>query len=233
MADTGMPGGRTAGGNSARRRARPWSARWPRRPAAGAFVSVNHPKPFGPAWEYPEVRAFHAVEVWNGLWPRLNSQALAFWEARLRAGMHLVAVGGSDTHNLRTADPDPRHSAGLGTPTTWVQVGRDPDAAAILGALRAGRTFVSSSPSGPQLYLEPGGAGVSVAVRGAAGLTLVVLGDAGAIGAAAVPAGLAGEEEWSFTVRVPRGTAYIRAQLVVENGDLAALTSPLWWPAAD
>lgn len=197
--------------------------------AAGAFVSVNHPKPFGPAWEYPEVRAFHAVEVWNGLWPRLNSQALAFWEARLRAGMHLVAVGGSDTHNLRTADPDPRHATGLGTPTTWVQAGPRRDAAAILDALKAGRTFISSSPSGPQLYLEPEGDGVGVAVRGAAGLTLVVLGDTGAIGAAAVPAGLPGDEEWSLRVVVPRGTAYVRAQLVLPNGDLAALTSPLWW----
>ncbi|GAC1695693.1 MAG: hypothetical protein NVS9B6_01720 [Candidatus Limnocylindrales bacterium] len=198
---------------------------------AGAFVSVNHPKPFGPAWEYPEVRSFHAVEVWNGLWPRLNSQALAFWEARLRAGMRLVAVGGSDTHNLRSADPDPRHSTGLGAPTTWVQAGPHPDAAAILAALRAGRTFVSASPSGPQLYLEPGGDGVTAAIRGGAGLALVVLTEGGAVGAAAVPAGIAPGEEWSFTVRVPRGTAYLRAQLVAANGDLAALTSPLWWPS--
>jgi len=220
-----------------------WDFRTPEGPAvehamaeaaeAGAFVSVNHPKPFGPAWEYPAVRSFHAVEVWNGLWPRLNSLALAFWDARLRAGMHLVAVGGSDTHNLRSADPDPRHSTGLGAPTTWVHAGTDPDAAAILAALRAGHSFVSSSPSGPQLYLEPGGDGVLVSVRGGAGLALVVLSEAGAIGAAAVPLGLAADEEWSSTVRVPRGTAYVRAQLIAETGDLAALTSPVWWPAAD
>jgi len=146
--------------------------------------------------------------------------------------MHLVAVGGSDTHNLRSADPDPRHATGLGTPTTWVEAGPEPDAAAILAALRAGRTFVSSSPSGPQLYLEPGGNGVRAAVRGAAGLTLVVLGDAGAIGAAAVPATLPGDEEWALdSLAVPRGTAYVRAQLIAPAGDLAALTSPLWWPA--
>jgi len=219
-----------------------WDFRTPEGPAveramaeaasAGAFVSVNHPKPFGPPWEYPDVRSFHAVEVWNGLWPRLNSVALAFWESRLRAGMHLVAVGGSDTHNLRAADPDPRHAPGLGTPTTWVQAGPRPDRGAILAALRAGRTFVSASPSGPQLYLEPGGDGVTVGVRGGAGLALVVLGDAGAIGAAAVPAELAGADEWSTSVAVPRGTAYVRAQLVAPTGDLAALTSPLWWPAS-
>ena len=220
-----------------------WDFRTPEGPAveramaeaaeAGAFVSVNHPKPFGPAWEYPEVRSFHAVEVWNGLWPRLNSQALAFWEARLRAGMHLAAVGGSDTHNLRSADPDPRHSTGLGAPTTWVEAGPDPDAAAILAALRAGRTFISSSPAGPQLYLDRVGDGVLVSVRGGAGLALIVLSDAGAIGAGAVPPGLRPDEEWTLRVAVPRGTAYVRAQLVAATGDLAALTNPIWWQEAD
>ena len=41
---------------------------------AGAFVSVNHPKPFGPAWEYDTVGAAHAIEVWNGPWAGLNSR---------------------------------------------------------------------------------------------------------------------------------------------------------------
>lgn len=191
--------------------------------AAGAFVSVNHPKPFGPAWEYPEVRSFQGVEVWNGSWSRLNSIALAFWEARLRAGHRLVAVGGSDTHTLRSTDPDPRHPPGLGTPTTWLNAGDRPDARAVLEALRAGRTFVSDSPSGPQLYLEPGGRGVNVTVRHGAGTALVVVGDHGTIAAAPV-----GPEEWTTSVAVPRDTAYVRAQLVAENGAVRALTSPHW-----
>lgn len=194
---------------------------------AGAFVSVNHPKPFGPPWEYDRVRSMHAVEVWNGPWARLNSFALGFWEARLRAGQRLVAVGGSDTHILRTRDPDPRHAQALGMPTTWVQAGPRADAAAILEAMRAGRTFVSASPAGPQLYLEPGGRGVEVTVLGGMGATLVVLGDHGAIDAAAVES-----EGWSTTFAVPRATAYVRAQLVASNGELLALTSPLWWPTA-
>ena len=28
----------------------------------------------------------------------------------------------------------------------------------------------------------------------------------------------------------PRATTYVRAQLVASNGELKALTSPLWWP---
>ena len=194
---------------------------------AGAFVSVNHPKPFGPAWEYPAVRSFQAVEVWNGSWSRLNSIALAFWETRLRAGRRLVAVGGSDTHTLRSVDADLRHAPGLGTPTTWVHAGDRPDTDAVLGALRAGRTFISDSPAGPQLYLEPGGRGANVTVRDGAGTALVLVGEHGTIAAAAV-----GPDEWTTSIAIPRDTAYVRAQLVAENGDLRALTSPLWWRPA-
>ncbi len=191
---------------------------------AGAFVSINHPKPFGPAWEYDDIRSMHAVEVWNGPWAGLNAVALSFWEARLRAGQRLVAVGGSDTHILRSRDREPRHADQLGTPTTWVQAGPGGDAAAILEAMRAGRTFVSASPAGPQLYLETGGRGVDVEVGGGMGATLVVLGDGEAIGAVAVDS-----EEFSPTFAVPRTSKYVRAQLVASNGDLLALTSPLWW----
>jgi hypothetical protein len=195
---------------------------------AGAFVSVNHPKAFGPPWEYPDVRSFHAVEVWNGPWERANAQALAFWDARLRSGMRLVAVGGSDTHILRGADPDPRHSPRLGAPTTWIAAGARPDAAALVGALRQGRTFVSASPAGPQLYLDPAGDGVIASVRGDGAATLVLIGDAGPIATAAIPSGIPPGDEWSHRAAVPRGSAYVRAEVHASSGDMLALTSPLW-----
>jgi hypothetical protein len=191
---------------------------------AGAFVSVNHPKPFGPPWEYPDIRSFHAVEVWNGPWDRLNSYALSFWESHLRAGQRLVAVGGSDTHVLRSQDPDQRHAQALGMPTTWVEAGPSPDAQAILDGLRGGRTFVSASPAGPQLYLDRARTGIEVTARDADGAALVILGDRGTIAAEASQAGL-----WSTSVRVPTGTTYVRAQLVGPHGDVQALTSPMWW----
>ena len=191
--------------------------------AAGAFVSVNHPKPFGPPWEYDGLGSFRAVEVWNGPWGGLNGFALAFWESRLRAGERLVAVGGSDTHVLRSNDLDSRHAQVLGSPTTWVETGLNPDAQAVLEGLRAGRTFVSASPAGPQLYLDRDRNGIEATVRDAAGAALVVIGDHGAIAAEASRPGT-----WSMTARVPRGLTYVRAQLVLPNGDLQALTSPLW-----
>ena len=191
---------------------------------AGAFVSINHPKPFGPPWEYEGVQSFHAIEVWNGPWGRLNASALSFWESRLRVGQRVVAVGGSDTHVLRAQDPDPRHAQALGMPTTWVEAGPTPDARAILEGLRRGRTFVSASPAGPQLYLDRAGDRIDVTVRDAEGAALVILGDEGVIAAEAAGAGT-----WSTTAGVPDGATYVRAQLVGPHGDLLALTSPVWW----
>ena len=192
--------------------------------AAGAFVSINHPKPFGPAWEYDTVGAAHAVEVWNGPWTGFNSIAVAFWEARLRAGQRLTAVGGSDTHKLRSIDSDARHAPGLGRPTTWVETGPRPDAAAILRGLRAGRTFVSASPNGPQLYLDRVGDELAVDIRGGRGTALLLIGDRGVIGAHAVVS-----DDETKTVAVPGPTTYIRAQLVDSGGEVKALTSPIWF----
>jgi hypothetical protein len=166
----------------------------------------------------------HAVEVWNGPWARFNAIAVDFWEQRLRRGQRLVAVGGSDTHFLRRQSSDPLRKQALGMPTTWVQAGAGADARSIIEAMRAGRTFVTAGPAGPQLYLEPKGHGVEVSVCGGAGRTLAVLGDKGAIGAAAVES-----DDWSTTVAVPRGSSYLRAQLATANGELEALTSAMWW----
>ena len=192
--------------------------------ASGAFVSVNHPKPYGPAWEFRTIGPAHAIEVWNGPWSRFNAAAVDFWQQRLRLGQRLVAVGGSDMHVLRRHNPDPLHTQALGMPTTWVEAGPDGGAAAILDAMRAGRTFVSAGPAGPQVYLEPRGHEVEVSVCGGAKRTLAVLGDQGAIAAAAVDS-----DDWSTTVAVPRASRYVRAQLVASTGELEALTSAVWW----
>ncbi|MGH2797503.1 MAG: CehA/McbA family metallohydrolase [Thermoleophilaceae bacterium] len=192
---------------------------------AGALVSVCHPKPLGPPWDY-EGGAFHAVEVWNGPWLRLNTVALAFWEERLRRGERITALGGSDTHRLRSLDPDPRHAAALGTPTTWVEVDEDARPAQILVALREGRSFVSASPRGPQLYCEPHPARtghVQVQAVGASGSALLLVSQATLVMAAAVDA-----DEWDGSFTVPTGTKYLRAQLVDASGTVLALSNPVW-----
>jgi hypothetical protein len=190
---------------------------------AGAIVSVNHPKPFGPAWEYGTVGRAHGIEVWNGPWGLLNLASLEFWDARLRAGQRLAALGGSDTHILRGVDPDPRHAPKLGCPTTWVEAGPRPDAAAILTAIRGRRTFVSASPAGPQLYLDRPGRDGSVRVVDGAGCGLLLISDRGIVASAAVDSA-----DWSKTFALHASDLYHRAQLVRPNGAVAAVTSPVW-----
>ena len=191
---------------------------------SGAFVSVNHPKPYGPAWDYDTVGAADAIEVWNGPWAGLNSRSLAFWEQLLRAGRRLIAVGGSDTHVLRGEDRDPRHAAALGTPTTWVRAGPEPDAQAIVRGLRSGQTFVSASPRGPQLYLDHrDGADLAVTVVGAGGAALAVIDDRGTFFASAVDS-----DDWSTTCSPRARASYVRAQVVDPSGDVLVLTSAVW-----
>lgn len=203
--------------------------------ASGALVSVNHPKPFGPPWEYPNAGGYGAIEVWNGEWLRLNGVSLAWWEAQLREGARLVALGGSDTHRLKSPHPDPRHAPRLGCPTTWVQVGEDRTAAGVLAGLKAGRVFISAGPAGPQLYLRsgatlPGGSlsptarDFEVHVLAGRQATLALLSARGAEVAAAVPS-----DDWSASFALPAPPdRYLRAQLLDERGNLLALTNPLY-----
>ena len=189
----------------------------------GATVSVNHPKPFGPPWVYDTVGPAHAMEVWNGSWGGLNDVSLAAFDARLRAGQRLAAVGGSDTHLLRTADPDPRHAPLPGRPTTWVEVGPGPRPATILAGIRRGRTFVSASPAGPQLYLDRSDSGLDVSVVDGMGSALLLVGARGVVAAMSVRGA-----RWHERFRAPDDTPWVRAQLATTDGSVVALTSPVW-----
>jgi hypothetical protein len=193
---------------------------------SGALVSICHPKPFGPPWDYSNDGGFHAIEVWNGPWPQLNAVSLTRWDDLLRRGVRCAALGGSDTHYLHRSDVAPRHADSIGTPTTWAQVEGQPTVDSVLAALREGRSFVSESPRGPQLYLEEErglGGRVTVEVRDGAGAALLLVSDAGTIETAAVNA-----SAWERSFDVPAGAGYVRAQLVAVNGDIRALTNPLW-----
>ena len=192
--------------------------------ASGAVVSICHPKPFGPPWEYTNESGFHAIEVWNGPWAQLNAVSLARWDGLLRRGVRCAAVGGSDTHYLHRRDVAARHADSIGTPTTWVHVEGTPTVASILAALRDSRSFVSESPRGPQLYLDAdvGRAGrVSIETRGAGSARLELITAAGTV--ASKPA-----TDDPLVFEIPDDARFVRAQLVGENGDVRALTNALW-----
>ena len=191
--------------------------------ASGALVSVNHPKPLGPAWEYPEATGYHAIEVWNGDWQRLNHVSLAWWEQHLRRDIRVVALGGSDTHRLKAGDLDPRHGRRLGVPTTWACTGGERSSEAVLAALRAGRVFISRDVDGPQLYLEQRHNAVGVHAVDAAGAALLLISDRGIGFTNRVTS-----SDWADTLRLSDEVRYVRAQLIDEYGQLLALTNPLY-----
>ena len=84
---------------------------------------------------------------------------LRFWYGHLTAGIHVPVVGGSDRHLVLP----------IGVPTTYVRKPDDPaydglegkalGQDGILAGFRAGGTFVSSSPWGPQVDLRAESAG--------------------------------------------------------------------------
>jgi hypothetical protein len=182
--------------------------------ASGAVVSVNHPKPSGPPWQYPDATGFHAVEVWNGGWHEHNDVALAWWDSLLRAGRRVVAVGGSDTHHLQRPEPADR----LGVPTTWVYVDSSPTLAAILAALRNGHVFISHDVDGPQMYIER----ESVRVVDGAGATLTLVSSHGVGKQMNVPT-----DDWT-TSFVMSDAPNLRAELA-RGDEMLALTNPVWF----
>jgi len=192
--------------------------------ASGALVSVNHPKPFGPPWEYPAAVGYHAIEVWNGDWSRQNDVSLSFWEQQLRAGRRIVALGGSDTHNLKQTDADARHGRHLGQPTTWADAGSDASTEGVLTALRAGRAFISRDVDGPQLYFarQADGTFTVRVVDGRHGI-LALMSERGAEASVIVT-----KDDWSEDFRLTRATQYLRGELVDQKSEMLALTNALF-----
>ena len=178
--------------------------------AGGAVVSVNHPKPHGPAWEYPDATGFHTVEVWNGLWEEHNDFSLEWWDSLLRNGRRVLAVGGSDTHHLKGTPHD--H---LGQPTTWARAERS--VSSVLHALRQGHTFISRDVDGPELYLSR----ERVHVVGARGLTLCLLSANGIESMRKIPS----DDE---SLPTPMGRGYVRAELRGASDEMLALSNPVF-----
>ena len=178
--------------------------------ASGALVSVNHPKPFGPPWEYPDANGFHCVEVWNGGWPEANETSLTWWNSLLQQDRRIVAVGGSDTHHLKDPSGDR-----LGKPTTWVHADRS--VPAVLGALRAGNVFISHDVDGPQLYLS----GDRIRVVDALGAQLLLMTDSGLASSATIPS-----TDWTTSVSLE--SRYVRAEVRAPTGEMLALSNPIW-----
>ncbi|MFN8562305.1 MAG: CehA/McbA family metallohydrolase [Anaerolineae bacterium] len=192
----------------------------------GYLVSLNHPRPYGPDWAYPNVDDLDCIEVWNGPWELMNDVALEFWESRLRQGKRYTAVGGSDNHFLKR-----EHVAQLAVPTLWVYCDGEPSADKLLDSIRAGHVMISNSVSGPRLRLTTDHAMmgdvvshadterlvIRVGVHGGAGCWLELHTTAGLVERQVVQG-----DQFDLDFRAAPDSAYARAQIVDANGQVCA-----------
>ncbi|AKR55629.1 putative secreted protein [Devosia sp. H5989] len=180
----------------------------------GGLLSINHDKPTIP-WDY-ELPQADLQEVWQTAWLAYNWISLARYQQRLASGLRISAIGGSDFHQ-----PDrlmPEGPFVVGRPTTVLEL---PELSedAILAAMKAGRGYVTESPTGPHLAITigetpmggavPAGAIEAKAeVRGAAGDRLVWVDATGTVAEEII-----GSEDW---VGSYRGTPsmFLRAEIV-------------------
>ena len=208
--------------------------------AAGGLFSANHPKTNGPPWEFGTFAGIDCLEVWQGPWFLSNYQSLEVWDGLLQSGQRVVGVGGSDQHQPAAQEGPSWHR--VGAPTTWVYAPALEERA-ILGAIKAGRVFISAGPGGPRLELwaQAGdqtammGDQLPVAGRGRVRLEARVQGAAGQVLRLVGPKGILAESpiasddfafEHALTVRAP---TYVRPEVAqpldpAEADEPAALT---------
>ncbi len=111
----------------------------------GVFVIAHPRSPGDPActgcrWEFDEMMPgiAPAVEIWNGIWRPYNEEGLHLYYAWLNEGHRLVATAGTDIHG----QPPPEVTGGA----TNVVYAEELSEAAVLGAIRRGRLYLSGGP---------------------------------------------------------------------------------------
>lgn len=194
----------------------------------GAYVSAAHPLGAHLSWQFqadaevdPASRT-HGFEVWTGPWQPDDEAALAAWDGMLVKGWRTVANGGSDLHGVDNAG-----GFAFGKPTTVVYAQRLAKAD-VIAALKAGRSFVTRSPDGVEVYLTArrpgqetyvggsvyGSAGdvvtVQARVRRGGGMRLAFVAQGATVAAATLTAD---DQTVEVPVPIPPGGGYVRAEV--------------------
>jgi hypothetical protein len=118
--------------------------------ARGALFSVNHPKDDGPPWAFGDLFDPDCIEVWGSPWFISNYQSLGVWDAQLRQGKRITAVGGSDKHQGPFTGELGWYEVGNPCTHVFAESLSTPD---IVAGIRAGHVFISEGPTGPQVEL--------------------------------------------------------------------------------
>lgn len=211
----------------------------------GVYTAAAHPFGATLAWqcftdsENDPTALPDGFEVWNGPFQPDDQATINKWDEELTRGRKIWANGGSDVHGL--ADP----ATDIGFPTTVVYadaLSRD----AIVAALKAGRSYVTTGPRGPGLFITATGpqdqqqmvggtiygaaidqAHVTVLVRGGTGLRLLVYRNGVQFSETALTT-----DPQTVSSDQPIGAGgYVRAELrdaPAAEGDMRALTNPIF-----
>ncbi len=126
----------------------------------GALIVINHPCESNFGFHYDlDSLDYDLIEVWNGPMRPANLEAVARWDAMLKAGRKQVATCGSDYH-------EDTFFQRLASPCIYVLADSNSDSD-ILKAVKAGRSYFAFSPTKLQLLLDVDGQtfGASLAWR--------------------------------------------------------------------
>ena len=216
----------------------------------GGVASVSHAEApegescMGCRWmPTPDVdmKLYSAVEVINGGQTMFSSAR--YWDAQLRDGHRLAAVGGSDSHN---ATHPPGLPGSIGWPTTAVEAD-ELSVEAILKGIRAGRTFVDLTAShDKEVDIEADSGGTHARMGGTLSVSRtstvhIMVHTAGSAGSV-VHLLLDGEETGNsgpvpvrdangsseFTINVGASRHWLRAEVRDSSSDLLLVSSPLY-----
>lgn len=187
---------------------------------------------------------FSTVEVINGGQIMLSSAK--YWDAQLRDGHRLAAIGGSDSHNATQPPGPPGPPGSIGWPTTAVEAD-ELSVAAILKGIRAGRTFVDLTAShdkqidieadsgsaharmgGTLTIAAPAQVHIEIHTAGCAGSVVHLLLDGKE---AAAPASVATSDAGAsstFDLTVGPGKHWLRSEVRDNSGKLLLVSSPLY-----
>jgi hypothetical protein len=183
------------------------------------LLSINHDKPTIPS-DY-DLPAIDCMEAWQSSWFAWNWISLARYQQRLASGLRPSLIGGSDYHQPDRLEPEGPFV--LGRPTTALELDELSEDA-ILSAMKAGRGYVTESPTGPHLAITVDGApmGSAIAqratprgqatVRGAAGDMVHWIDASGIVGEQSID-----NDDWRGEIAVLKGVSgFLRAEIVAE-----------------
>ena len=135
----------------------------PRYPGLGYFLTYNLDPEAAASAEAPFSMDFDVMEAMNGV--RLdegNLKSIENWFHFLNRGYHVRAVGASDAHGIDAGEP--------GYARTYViydgPKGKDLDEAALVRAIKEGRSFVSTGPIVSVLVNRRGTLGDLIPIKG-------------------------------------------------------------------